>query len=161
VPIGTGDILRGAVRQGGPLGRQVAPYLHSGRLVPNDLVNEVVADLFRRGSHPTRFVMDGYPRTLAQAEAFDAILRQNAIDLRGVLEFSLPDEEVVRRLAGRREVEGRLDDSAETVRKRLAIYHDGVKELVEHYRRQGLLRVIDATGDVEAVYQNIAGLCTA
>src|SRR5690242_1023489 len=98
VPIGTGDIFRAAVREGGPLGKKVEPYLVSGKLVPDELVNELVADLFRRDTHPTRFVMDGYPRTLDQAETFDAILQENGLDLRCVLEFTLPDEEVVRRL---------------------------------------------------------------
>src|SRR5262245_21901804 len=73
--IGTGDILRDAVKRGTPLGKQVESYLAAGRLVPDDLINEVVADLFRRDDHPVRFVMDGYPRTLAQADAFEDILK--------------------------------------------------------------------------------------
>jgi adenylate kinase len=161
VPIGTGDILREAVRDGGALGKKVAPFLQSGQLAPDDLVNELVADLFRRDNHPTKFVLDGYPRTLAQAASFEAVLRQTQLDLKKVLKFTLPDEEVVRRLGGRLVEQGRDDDGAETVRKRLAIYQDGIKDLVEYYRRQGLLRIIDATADVEAVYQNIAALCAA
>jgi adenylate kinase len=159
VPIGTGDILREAVRSGGPLGLKVKPILQSGQLVPDELVNELVEELFQRETRPTRFVMDGYPRTLAQADAFDAILKKSGLDLKRVLKFTLPDEEVVRRLDGRRVTQGRLDDTAATVLKRLAIYNDGVKDLVEHYRRQGLLKLIDATGDVETVYQTIAGEC--
>lgn len=161
VPIGTGDILREAVRGGGALGQKVAPYVQNGQLVPDDLVNELIADLFRRDSHPTKFVMDGYPRTLAQAAWFDAVLRQHRLDLKRVLKFTLPDEEVVRRLGGRLVEQGRDDDGAETVRKRLAIYHEGVKDLVAYYDRQGLLRRIDATAEVETVYQDIAAVCAA
>jgi adenylate kinase len=153
--IGTGDILRDAVRRGTPLGEQVGACLAAGRLVSDDLINDVVAELFRRDDHPVRFVMDGYPRTLAQADAFAAILGQTGLDLRHVLQFVLPDEDVIRRLSGRRVAQQRADDTAETVRKRLTLYHECADDLVEHYRRLGLLRVIDATQDVDAVHRAI------
>src|SRR5256885_1790881 len=100
--IGNGDILPDAVRRGTPLGKQVEAYMTAGGLVPDDLVNEVVADLFRRPDHPTRFVMDGYPRTLPQAVSFEAVRRQNGLDLNAAVLFAIPDEELVLRLARRR-----------------------------------------------------------
>src|SRR4051794_9635730 len=121
--IGTGDILRDAVRRGTPLGKQVESYLVSGRLVPDDLVNEIVADLFRRDERPSQFVMDGYPRTLPQAVSFETVLHQAGQDLEHVIWFDVPGEELVRRLSGRRLTECRRDDTAETVRKRLEVYH--------------------------------------
>jgi adenylate kinase len=157
--IGTGDILRDAVRSQTPLGEQVKAYLHSGRLAPDELVNEIVADLFRRPDHPTRFVIDGYPRTLPQAVSFEAVLRQVGLDLRSAVLFNVPDEELVRRLGGRRLAEHRVDDTAETVEKRLAMYKSSIAPLVEHFRRKCMLREVDATVEVETVYKEIVRLC--
>jgi adenylate kinase len=157
--IGTGDILRDAVRLQTPLGKQVVAYLHSGRLAPDDLVNEIVADLFRRPDHPTRFVIDGYPRTLPQAVYFETVLRDAGLDLRSAVQFNVPEEELIRRLGGRWLAECRADDKAETVDKRLAVYQSSIAPLVENYRRAGLLREVDATADVETVYKEIVRLC--
>ncbi len=157
--IGTGDILRGAVRGGTPLGKQVEAYLVSGRLVPDDLVNDIVAELFRRDDRPTRWVMDGYPRTLPQAVTFEAVLRDAGQSLEHVVLFNVPGEELVRRLSGRRAVEGRRDDAEETVRKRQDIYWASTAPLVDHFRKEGLLGEVDATADVETVYQSIVRQC--
>jgi adenylate kinase len=156
--IGTGDIFRAAIAANGPIGLRVKPFLESGRLVPDDLVNEVVADYFRRDDRPTKFIMDGYPRTLPQATSFDAVLRQCFLDLSAAVHFVLPDDEVIRRLSGRRQIEARADDDDATVRKRLEVYRANTEPLIDHYRRHGLLREIDAGGDVETVYQRIVAL---
>jgi adenylate kinase len=153
--IGTGDILRDAVKRRTSLGLKVGSCLTSGRLVPDDLVNELVAELFRRDDHPVRWLLDGYPRTTGQAEALDDILHRTGQDLQHVFQFVLPDEEVIRRLEGRRTQEQRSDDGAETVRKRLTVYQDSTDAIVEYYRRKGLLREIDAGQDVEKVYKQI------
>jgi len=161
LPVGTGDILRDAIRRGGPLGQKVEPYLKTGRLVPDELVNDIVADYFGRDDRPTRFVMDGYPRTLSQAVWFETLLRPIGLELQYAILFQVDDEEVVKRLGGRRLAEGRADDSEETVRNRLSIYHAGADGLIGHYRQAGLLREIDATADVETVYQSIVSLLGA
>src|SRR5437764_11105445 len=132
VPVGTGDILRDAIKRGGALGQKVEPYLKSGRLVPDELVNDIVADYFSRDDRPTRFVMDGFPRTLAQAVWFESFLRQVGLDLQHAVLFNVSDDEVVRRLSGRRLAEGRADDAAETILKRLSVYHALADELVGH-----------------------------
>src|SRR5207249_2263335 len=98
----TGDILREAIRLGTAAGKQAQPFLTSGRLVPDDLVNEMVAERFRRDDPPDKFVMDGYPRTLAQAASFDQVLRQQFLDLTAAVVLIVPDREIVRRLSGRR-----------------------------------------------------------
>jgi adenylate kinase len=157
--IGTGDILRDAVRRKTPLGKQVETYLVSGRLAPDDLVNEVVSDLFHRPDHPSRFVLDGYPRTLPQAVSLEDLLEQGGLPLGCAVQFVVPEEELVKRLSGRRLVECRADDDAETVRKRLAVYQAGIAPLVEHFRREGLLREVDATAPVETVYEAIVRAC--
>lgn len=149
--IGTGDILRDAVSHGTPTGKLAEPYVVSGRLVPDDLVNEVVADRFRRDDRPERFLLDGYPRTVAQAAALDAVLRQQFLDLTAVIYLKVDDDEIIRRLKAR----GRADDQVETVRKRLNEYCQNTMELIPYYRRQGLLREVVGQGDIETIYQNI------
>jgi adenylate kinase len=180
--IGTGDILREAIRQNTPLGRLAGPYILKGHLVPDDLVNEVVADRFRRDDRPECFVIDGYPRTLAQAASFDQVLRQQFLDLTAVLQFMVDDEEIVRRMTGRwscpnckqtyhmisnppkkvgicdvcgSKLIQRSDDREETVRERLRLYHAHTKGLVAHYRAQGLLHEIAGVGGIEEIYQRV------
>jgi adenylate kinase len=181
--IGTGDILREAARLGTPLGQKAAPFLSSGQLVPDDLVNEVVAERFRREDRPEAFVMDGYPRTLAQAASFDQVLRQQFLFLTAVLWLELEDSEIVERMSGRRtcpkcqstyhlvyqppkkdslcDVCGtalvqREDDREETVRGRLRLYHLNTGALVSYYREQGLLHEIAAKGGIEDIYCRIS-----
>src|SRR5437773_4470335 len=102
VHIATGDILREAIRLGTAAGRKAEPFVNNGKLVPDDLVNELVADRFRRDDRPERFVMDGYPRTLAQAASFDQVLRQQFLNLTAVILLVVDDDEIVRRMTGRR-----------------------------------------------------------
>jgi adenylate kinase len=182
VHIGTGDILREAVRQNTPLGRIVVPYMRSGQLVPDDLVNEFVAEHFRRDDRPDRFVMDGYPRTLAQAVSFDQVLRQQFLDLTAVLLFLVDDQEIIARMTGRwscpqckatyhlvyhppqkpgicdvcgTKLIQRADDREETVRERLKVYHASTAELIPYYQSQRLLREVSGVGDIEQIYAHI------
>lgn len=182
--IGTGDILREAIRLETPAGLRAKPFVTSGRLVPDDLVNELVADRFRRDDRPERFVMDGYPRTLAQAASFDQVLRQQFLDLKAVVFLVVDDEELVHRLGGRWTCPNmscgavyhatfkppkrpgvcdlcgsllvqRADDREDTIRERLRVYRQSTAELIPHYRAQGLLREVDGQGEVETVYGHI------
>jgi adenylate kinase len=182
--IGTGDLLREAIRVGTPGGQRARPFVDSGRLVPDELVNDLVAERFHRNGRLKCFVMDGYPRTVSQAGAFDRLLRQRSLDLTGVVLLDVPDEEIVRRLSGRwscpkagckatyhtvykpPKVPGvcdndgtplvqREDDKEETVRARLVVYHKNTEELVPHYRAQGLLREVSGVSGIEEVYANI------
>jgi adenylate kinase len=149
--IGTGDILRDAVSRATPAGKQAEPYVKCGQLVPDDLVNELVADRFRRDDRPDRFILDGYPRTVAQAAALDSVLRQQFLDLDAVLHLVVDDEEIIRRL----QIRNRADDQEETVRQRLKSYHQSTMELIPYYRRHGLLREVVGEGDIETIYQTI------
>jgi adenylate kinase len=182
--IGTGEILRDAIRQGTPTGRLADPLIKQGLLVPDTVVNDVVAELFRRPDRPERFVMDGYPRTYAQAIAFDALLAQQFLKLDAVIDLDIPDDEVVRRISSRRccankacgtcfnlafvppKKDGvcdkcgsplmlRDDDKEETVRRRLAEFHKNTDALIDHYRQRGLLREVSAMDPVETIYGNI------
>jgi adenylate kinase len=182
--IATGDLLREAMRQHSPVGERARPFMASGRLVPDEMINDLIAERFARPDRPGRFLMDGYPRTLSQAAAFDQTLRQYGLKLTDVVLLAVPDEEVVRRLAGRwacpnptckasyhtqnkppkvagvcdscgSKLEQREDDRPETVRARLQVYHKNTAELIPHYRQQGLLREVGGTGAIEQVYANI------
>jgi adenylate kinase len=182
--IGTGDLLREAIRLNTPMGQRAHPFVESGRLVPDDLVNDLIAERFRRDDRPERFVLDGYPRTLAQAASFDQVLRQQFLNLTGVVLLQVPDEEIVRRLNGRwscpkpgckatyhtqsnpprvpgvcdvcgTKLVQREDDKEETVRARLLVYHKNTEELIPHYRQQGLLREVSGMGEIEKVYADV------
>jgi adenylate kinase len=182
--ISTGDMLREAIRLGTPAGRKAQPYVSGGQLVPDDLVNQIIADFFSRENRPDHFVMDGYPRTLPQGISFDQVLRQQFLALDAVIVLKVDDEEIVRRLSGRwvcpnsacgasyhttykpprkpgicdncgTRLIQRDDDKENTVRQRLAIFHASYGDLVEHYRRLGLLREVPAHGDIETIYSNI------
>jgi adenylate kinase len=182
--IGTGDMLRQAMSQNTPLGVRARSYVESGKLVPDGLVNELVAERFARADRPSRFVMDGYPRTLAQAVYFDKVLVTHDLGLEKVLLLDVPDEEIVRRLSGRwscpkagclatyhtvsnpPKVSGvcddcgtrlvqRADDKEETVRARLVVYHKDTVELIPYYKGRGLLHAVRARGEIEQVYADL------
>lgn len=182
--IGTGDILRAAIRDQTPVGRQAEPILRQGRLVPDRIVNDLVAEVFRNPDQPGAFVLDGYPRTYAQAIAFDALLTLQFIKLDAVVHLAVKDDEVVRRISSRRCCAGpncgvcynllarppkndgvcdrcggplviRDDDREETVRRRLVEFHANTDQLIEHYRLRGLLREISAIDPVETIHANI------
>jgi adenylate kinase len=182
--IGTGDILRQAMAHMTPLGKRARPYVDNGLLVPDDLVNELMAERFRRKDRPENFVMDGYPRTVAQAAAFDQVLRQQFLTLDAVVLLLVEDEEIIRRLAGRWscpfpgcqrtyhtihkppkrpgfcDADGTLliqreDDKEATIRQRLQVYHGNIAQLIPHYRAQGLLREVNGQGPIEKVHQQI------
>ncbi|HZT78645.1 MAG TPA: adenylate kinase [Gemmataceae bacterium] len=181
--IGTGDILRDAISRGTPVGLKAHPYVRDGLLVPDDVVNEVVAERFR-ADRPERFVMDGYPRTLAQAVSFDQVLRQEFLDLSAVVLLLVDDEEIVRRVVNRwscpklgckatyhtlekppkaagvcdlcgTKLIQREDDKPETVRARLQVYHRNIVQLLPYYRARGLVREVCGEGDIETIYRKI------
>lgn len=182
--VGTGEILREAIRLKTPVGREVEPIIKQGLLVPDVVVNDLVAELFRRPTRPETFVLDGYPRTYSQSIAFDALLRQEYLTLDAVVNLTISDEEVVRRISGRR-VCGKVgcglayhliagppkvadvcdkcgerlllreDDREETVRRRLQEFHKNTDALIDHYARARLVRNVPATDPVETIYANI------
>lgn len=153
--IATGDILREAVRQGTPLGLQARGYMDQGQYVPDDLVNAIIAERLSAPDRPEKFVMDGYPRTLAQAQSLDELLHRLDLPLDAVLLLQVSDDEILSRLRGRRVQEQRSDDTEETVRARLKLYHETLPEVIEFYRRKGLLRELSGQGDVETIHRAI------
>jgi adenylate kinase len=182
--VSTGDMLRDAIRRGTSAGIKAQPFVTSGQLVPDDLVNQIIADFFRKDDRLEDFVLDGYPRTLPQAMSLDQLLRQLYLGLDAVILLRVDDEEIVERISGRwicsnstcstpyhtifkpPKVPGicdvcgskliqRVDDQEATVRKRLAVFHASLGELLEYYRQRGLLRDVSGLGDIESIYANI------
>jgi adenylate kinase len=151
--IATGDMLRASIAAGDPLG--VKPILDQGLLVPDDVMVELIRDRLGEPDAEEGFILDGFPRTMAQAEALDAMLREIDRDLDVVFELQVPDEVSVGRLLRRAAVEGRADDTPEAIRTRLALYHSETAPLVEHYRTRGNLVGIHGDRPVDTVFAEI------
>ncbi|WP_027892156.1 adenylate kinase [Calidithermus chliarophilus] len=152
--LSTGDILRSHIARDTELGRKVGPILDRGDLVPDDLILELVKEEIAAMPTP-RIIFDGFPRTYAQAEALDRLLKELGVELRGVLLVDVPREELIKRLLGRAEAEGRSDDNEATIRNRLAVYEEKTQPLVEYYARTGSLKAIDGLGSMDEVWARI------
>ncbi|OEU85255.1 adenylate kinase [Streptomyces abyssalis] len=177
--ISTGDIFRANISQGTPLGQQAQEYMRAGQLVPDEVTIGMAKDRMAEADAASGFLLDGFPRNIAQAEALDGVLEERSQKLDAVLDLEVPEEEVVKRIAGRRicrsdsshvfhaqysppkqdgvcdvcggELYQRDDDREETVRKRLAVYHSETEPIIDHYKRQDLVTTISALGEVSEV----------
>jgi adenylate kinase len=153
--IATGEMLRSAIAAGTELGKQVGPILDRGDLVPDDLMIALIRERLDAPDTENGFVLDGFPRTMPQAEALDVMLAEIGRRLAIVFELQISDEECIRRLLKRTQDEGRADDTPEVIRHRLALYHEETEPLVEHYRAQGIVVGIHADGTVNEVFAEI------
>ncbi len=153
--VATGDMLRAAMAAGTELGRRVKPIYDRGDLVPDDLVVALIRERLDEPDTARGFILDGFPRTLPQAEALDAMLDEIDRGIVCVLEFQLDPDEAVDRLLGRAEIEGRSDDTPEAIRNRMHVYRDQTEPLVAYYLARGIVVGIDAAGSPEAVYGRI------
>ena len=154
--LGTGDLLRAEVEASTPIGREVQGFIERGELVPDSLVLPLVRQRIEGGPEPLPgFVLDGFPRTLAQAhQAFEWGVA-NSRTFHAVIHLHVPTDELVRRVLERGESGSRPDDTAETVRRRLEVYADSTAPLLDFYRGRGILLEIDGTGPVEGVTDRI------
>ena len=153
--ISTGDIFRANIRNETPLGLQVKEILASGGYVSDDVTNAIVEDRLAQDDCSGGFLLDGYPRTLAQVAALDGMLAAHGTSLDHVLELTVDDDAVVARLLKRAESEGRADDTEEVIRERMAIYHRETRPLSDTYRERGLLVDVDGLGEVDEVTKRI------
>jgi adenylate kinase len=153
--VATGDIFRANVAEGTPLGRAAQRYMDRGDLVPDDLVIAMVMDRLAERDCGAGFVLDGFPRTVAQAEALDHRLAELDTPLDAALNFDVTEEELFRRLAGRSAALHRSDDTEQTIRHRLEVFAEKTQPLVDYYAHRGLLVAIDAIGAVEEVNARI------
>jgi adenylate kinase len=149
--VSTGELLRAAVAAGNDLGRRVQGVMAAGRLVDDALMAEVVQERLGRADAGRGFLLDGYPRTPAQAATLDGILSRQRQQLDAVLLLEVPEDVLVRRALARR----REDDRAEVVRERLRVYRDQTAPLVGHYRGRGLLVAVDGDRSIEAVTDSL------
>ena len=154
--ISTGDMLRDAQREGTALGREAQRYMDDGRLVPDDIVIGIVEQRLAAEDSARGFILDGFPRTVAQAEALDAMLGQIGRGLDAILFFDVPDAVGMERALRRAELEGRSDDTPEAIAKRLAVYHEQTEPVVEHYRVTAKLVPLHAGRSIEEVWAEIA-----
>lgn len=149
--ISTGDIFRANIKNETDLGKQVKDILSSGGYVTDEVTNAIVRDRLHEDDAAQGFLLDGYPRTLAQVDALDAMLAEDGHALDAVLELTVDEEAVVQRLIKRAEIEGRSDDTEQVIRERQAIYRKETAPLAELYGQRGLLVQVDGMGEVDEV----------
>jgi adenylate kinase len=154
--ISTGDMFRAAQAAGTEFGKQVGEIMASGQLVPDELTVAMIRERLSEADAAEGFVLDGFPRNLAQAEALDAMLGGIGRGLDAILYFDVPDSVGMERALSRAQLEGREDDTPEVIAKRLEIYHSETEPIVEHYRMTGKLVPLHADRTVEAVWHEIS-----
>ena len=158
--ISTGEMLRNAIRNATPLGKAVKEVLDAGRLVDDELMGSLVQGRLGETDARTRgYLLDGFPRTLPQAQMLDDIARVRPINI--VVDLEVPRELVIERLNARREAEHRTDDSPAAVEQRLALYEEQTAPLIAHYRRQGVLAVVDGVGSPDEVFGRLIAAIVA
>lgn len=180
--ISTGDIFRANIKNGTELGKKAKAYMDQGALVPDELVVDLVADRVKQADCEKGYVLDGFPRTIPQAESLDSVLKTMGQKIDYAVNVEVPDENIVSRMSGRRACVGcgatyhighapskkegicdrcgetlilRDDDKAETVKTRLSVYHEQTQPLIEYYGGQGCLKDVDGTVDMEEVFAAI------
>ncbi|AXQ56722.1 adenylate kinase [Streptomyces albidoflavus] len=177
--ISTGDLFRANISQGTELGKQAKSFMDAGNLVPDEVTIGMAEDRMGQADAENGFLLDGFPRNVSQAKALDESLKAQGVALDAVLDLEVPEDEVVKRIAGRRicrndsshvfhveyskpktegvcdvcggELYQRADDKEETVRKRLEVYHNETEPIIDHYKAQGLVVTISALGKVDEV----------
>lgn len=186
--ISTGDIFRANIKNGTELGRKAKEYMDQGLLVPDELTVDLVIDRLGQEDCKNGYILDGFPRTIPQAEALDRALAKLGEKMDYAIDVDVPDENIVLRMSGRRACTGcgatyhlvhnpskkgdvcevcgetlvlRDDDKPETVQKRLSVYHDQTQPLIEYYTGQGILKSVDGTQDMKDVFQAITEILEA
>lgn len=183
--ISTGDIFRENIKNGTELGKKAKEYMDAGNLVPDELVCDLVVDRLKQDDCKNGYILDGFPRTIPQAEALTAALAKDDDAIDYALEISLEDQAIIDRMSGRRvckscgatyhvvnippktegvcdECDGELivrdDDAPETVKKRLDVYHEQTAPLIDYYKKQGILKVIDGSKGLDTCFEEICGI---
>ena len=186
--ISTGDIFRANIKNNTELGQKAKGYMDAGQLVPDELVVDLVVDRIKEQDCFKGFILDGFPRTIPQAEALDEALKANGEKVDFAIDIDVPDENIVRRMGGRRacvncgatyhivysptKVEGKCDkcgeelivrddDKPETVLSRLEVYHNQTQPLIDYYNEQGILKSVDGTIDMKDVFNEIVKILGA
>lgn len=149
--VSTGDLLRAAVKAGTPLGKEAQGYMDQGLLVPDGVILGLIREILASDAAKGGVLMDGFPRTVAQAEAVDRLLTEHRQRVDHVAVLDVDEAELVQRLLGRAAKEGRSDDNLHSIQQRLKVYHDQTAPLIAYYDRQGVVRRVPGSGDVDAI----------
>ena len=153
--ISTGDLLRAEVAAGSPLGLQAKDVMARGDLVSDDILLGMLKDRFSREDTRPGFILDGYPRNLAQAAALDKLLQELGQKFDAAIQLAVDNEQIIERLAGRAKAEGRADDTPESVRHRLNVYDQQTAPVIEFYREHGQLTVVNGVGTLDDVLSRL------
>jgi len=149
--LSTGDILRAAIQAQTPMGLAAKAVMDRGDLVSNDIVNGIISDRLDADDCQSGFILDGFPRTIGQAEALDGMLEQKGIALNAVIEMTADADVLVSRVINRAKESNRPDDHPDVIRKRLDVYKQDTAPLVDYYRKQGLVKTVDGMAPVDEV----------
>jgi adenylate kinase len=153
--ISTGDIFRNEIKNKTPLGLKVQRIIEKGELVSDELLIEILSQAMEKYENVDGFVLDGFPRTLKQAEDFDHLLSAKGQDVSLVLALDVNEEEIVKRLLKRAELEGRKDDTEEVIRKRMNVYYTQTKPLIEYYKKRGKYESVYGIGSIDDISEKL------
>ena len=151
--LSTGEIFRSAIKNETPLGKEVKSILDSGDLVPDEKVVALVEEELKDSKYDDGYILDGFPRTVPQAEAYDQILDKKGESLDAFLQLEVPEEELVDRILSRGE--GRSDDTPEKIKNRLDVYWNETQPVIDHYKKQSLIKKVDGVGSIDEIFNRI------
>lgn len=156
--LSTGELLRSEIAAGTPLGLQAKSLIEAGNLVPDQVVEDMIEAKFKSTKDVDGFLLDGFPRTIAQAEALDAMLAKNGEAVTACISLMIPDSVIFERIASRAQIEGRADDARpEVVQNRIQTYHGKTEPLIDFYKKAGRYHEIDGIGSIEEVRNRLFG----
>ena len=154
--ISTGDVLRAQIKAGTELGKIAKGYIDQGQLLPDELIIDILADTLDGFEDSKGVIFDGFPRTIAQAEALKKMLAERGQEVSIMLDLDVPEDELMTRLIKRGEQSGRADDNEETIKKRLTVYHNQTSPLIDWYRTEGIHHHINGLGSLDRIFGDIA-----
>lgn len=154
--ISTGDVLRSEIKNGTELGKTAKGYIDNGQLIPDELMVSILASVYDSfGKEHKGVIFDGFPRTIAQAEALKVMLQERGHKIAAMIELDVPEDELMTRLIKRGQESGRSDDNAETIKKRLDVYHNQTSPLIAWYENEGIHNHIDGLGQLDRIFGDI------
>ena len=154
--ISTGDVLRDQIKKGTELGVTAKKYIDDGKLIPDNLMVDILASVYDSyGKDHNGVIFDGFPRTIKQAEALKAMLDKRGHKVAAMIELSVPEEELVKRLVNRGKISGRSDDNEETIQKRLKVYHEQTAPHIDWYDKEGIHHHVEGLGTVDEIFSRI------
>lgn len=154
--ISTGDVLRNEIKNGTELGKTAKGYIDNGQLIPDELMVSILASVYDGfGADHAGVIFDGFPRTIAQAEALKAMLAERGHAVAAMIELDVPEAELMKRLIKRGQESGRSDDNEETIKKRLDVYHNQTSPLIDWYEKEGIHNHINGLGELDRIFKDI------